>query len=134
MITCNRRALIPAALTCFFLSVVITAPGYTSEIKATALKGSTYTIFIYNSEIGSTSISFGEDLLFTLEAHEGVGFYLPIGSIFTALYWAPNFDEENDLFLIFNGLALADFIAGWGFSFPNYQIQSAFLFFGHAEI
>jgi len=105
-----------------------------SELKTNALSGSTYTIFIYNSEIGSTSLSFGDDFLFTLAAHEGVGLYLPIGTIFIAGYWAPNIDKESDIFLIFNGVALADFIIGWGLSFPNFQFQGAFLFFGHAEI
>ena len=130
---CNREVLVFAAIACFFLSV-LSPTSDASEIKTTALTGSSYTIFIYNSEIGSSSISFGDDLLFTLAAHEGVGFYLPIGTLFTALYWAPNFDEESDLFLIFNGVALADFIVGWGLSFPDYQIQRAFLFIGHAEI
>ena len=134
MILCNRKVLVIAAITCFLLSVLRPAPSYTSELKPNALTGSTYTIFVYNSEIGSTSISFNEDLLFSLEAHEGVGLYLPIGTVFTAFYWVPNFDETSDLFLIFNGVALADFIIGWGLSFPNYQIQSAFLFFGHADL
>lgn len=133
MIICNRKVFVLTIIACFFLTVVGTR-SHGSELKTNALSGSTYTIFIYNSEIGSTSISFDEDLLFTLEAHEGVGLYLPIGTIFIAGYWAPNFDEESDLFLIFNGVALADFIIGWGLSFPNFQLQGAFLFFGHAEI
>ena len=134
MIICRRKALVIVALTCFFLSLLKTAPGYTSVLKTSALTGSSYTIFVYNSDIGSTIISFDEDLLFTLEAHDGVGLYLPIGTIFTAVYWAPNFDEKSDLILMFNGVALADYIIGWGLSFPNYQLQGAFLFFGHADL
>jgi hypothetical protein len=122
------------ALTCFFLSLLRATPGYTNELKTNALTGSSYTIFVYNSEIGSTSISFDEDLLFTLAAHEGVGLYVPIGTVFIAGYWAPNFDETSDLFLLFNGFALADYIIGWGLSFPNYQLQGAFFFFGHADL
>ena len=134
MIICSRKALFIAALTCFSLSLLKTAPVYTSELKTNALTGTSYTIFVYNSDIGSTSISFGRDLLFSLEAHDGVGLYLPIGTIFTAVYWAPNFDETSDLVLMFIGVALADYIIGWGLSFPNYQLQGAFLFFGHAEL
>ena len=133
MIICNRKVLVLTIITCFFLTVVSTR-SHGSELKTNALTGSSYTIFIYNSEIGSTSISFDEDLLFTLEAHEGVGLYLPIGAVFVAGYWAPNFDGESDLFLLFNGVALADFILGWGLSFPNYHLQGAFLFFGHADL
>ena len=133
MIICNRKVLVLTIITCFFLTVVSTR-SHGSELKTNALTGSSYTIFIYNSEIGSTSISFDEDLLFTLEAHEGVGLYLPIATVFIAGYWAPNFDEESDLFLLFNGVALADFILGWGLSFPNYRLQGAFLFFGHADL
>lgn len=133
MITCKQKVCILTIIACFILTVVSTK-SHGSELKTNALMGSSYTIFIYNSEIGSTSISFGEDLLFSLEAHEGVGLYLPIGSIFTAGYWAPNFDEESDLILIFNGVALGDFIIGWGLSFPNYQLQRAFLFVGHADL
>ena len=134
MIICSRKALFIAALSCFSLSLLKTAPVYTSELKTNALTGTSYTIFVYNSDIGSTSISFDEDLLFTLEAHDGVGLYLPIGTIFTAVYWAPNFDEKSDLVLMFIGVALADYIIGWGLSFPNYQLQGAFLFFGHADL
>jgi len=133
MFICNRKIFTLTIIACFFLTVVGTR-SHGSELKTNALTGSTYTIFIYNSEIGSTSISFDEDLLFNLEAHEGVGLYLPIGTVFIAGYWAPNFDEKSDLFLIFNGVALADFIIGWGLSFPNYQFQEAFLFFGHADL
>ena len=66
-------------------------------------------------------------------AHEGVGVYLPAGNIFTAVYWAPKTQEQQDLFLIFNGLVVGDFIMGWGLSLPNYQLTNAFLFFGYAD-
>ena len=134
MIICNRKVFVLTIIACFFLTVVGTTRSHGSELTTNALSGSTYTIFVYNSDIGSSSISFDEDLLFTLEVYEGVGLYMPIGTVFIAGYWAPNFDEESDLFLLFNGVALADFIIGWGLSFPDFQLRGAFLFFGHAEI
>lgn len=107
--------------------------GHTYEIKPDALKGMEYTIYLYNSDIGSTRISFGENLSLIVEAYDGFGLYMPIGAFFTAFYWAPNYNKEKDLFLIFNGVALSDFISGWGLFLPNYTLTSLFLFFGNVE-
>lgn len=104
--------------------------GYTYEIKPNALIGMKYTIYLYNSEIGSTGISFEENLSLIVDAYDGFGIYLPIGTLFTAFYWAPNYNKEKDLLLIFNGAVLADFIYGWGLFLPNYSFTSIFLFFG----
>jgi hypothetical protein len=127
-----RKTFVLGMLACFvFLSTV--GSGYATDLRPNALMGSTYTIFLFNTDIGSTNISFENDLLFSVAAHKGVGMYLPIGGIFAAFYWAPNYKFERDLLLIFNGVALADFIVGWGLTFPNYQPAGLFLFFGHAE-
>ena len=133
MVTCKRKIIILLGISYLCFSS-LTAKAYGSEFTTTALTGSTYTIFLYNTETGSTSIAFEEDFLFTVEAHEGVGLYLSFGSIFIAVYWAPNTQDKRDLFLLFNGLVFGDFIMGWGLSLPNYQLTNAFLFFGHAKI
>ena len=132
MLLSNRKIVLLAAILCFFLSFS-SAKSFAIEIKTNALTGTTYTIYLFNTQGGSTSISFENDLLFTVDAHEGVGMYLPVGGIFAAVYWAPKTQEEEDLFLIFNGAVLGNYIMGWGLSLPNYQLTNAFLFFGYAE-
>ena len=128
----DRKKLFLAVIVCFLLSFT-SAKSSAIELKTNALMGTTYTIYLFNTQGGSTSISFENDLLFTVGAHEGVGVYLPVGGIFGAVYWAPKTQEQQDLFLIFNGIVLGDFIMGWGLSLPNYQLTNALLFFGYAE-
>ena len=132
MLLRDRKKLLLAIIVCFFLSFS-SAKSFAIELQPKALTGTTYTIYLFNTQGGSTSISFENDLLFTVGAHEGVGVYLPAGGIFAAVYWAPKTQEKQDLFLIFNGLVVGDFIMGWGLSLPNYQLSNAFLFFGYAE-
>jgi hypothetical protein len=122
------------------LTVIITVSifamamsGHTYEIKPDALMGMKYNIYLYNADIGSTSISFDENFSLIVSAYDGFGIYLPIGSIFSAFYWAPNYNKEKDLLLIFNGAVFADFISGWGLFLPNYNLTSLFLFFGTIE-
>ena len=128
----NRKIVFLALIICFLLSFW-TIKSFGIELKPKALTGSTYTIYLFNTQGGSTSLSFENDLLFTVGAHDGVGVYLPLGGIFAAVYWAPKTQEEQDLFLLFNGLVYGDFILGWGLSLPNYQLTNAFLFFGYAD-
>jgi hypothetical protein len=132
MLLRDRKKLFLAVIVCFLLSFT-SAKSFAIELKTNALTGITYTIYLFNAQGGSTTLSFENDLLLTVGAHEGVGIYLPAGSIFAAVYWAPKTQEQQDLFLILNGLVLGDFIMGWGFSLPNYQLTNAFLFFGYAE-
>jgi hypothetical protein len=133
MTTVYKKLLVLGALSCSLLVLSPSSAACASEVRPNSLAGSQYTIFLYNTVTGSTSISFGEDLLFNVEAHEGVGFYLSFGSIFGAVYWAPNTEDRRDLFMLFNGFALGDFIMGWGLSVPQNQPATLFLFFGHAE-
>ena len=134
MSTVYKKVLTLGALTCSLLLLSPSSAAFASEVGPNALTGSQYTIFLYNTLISSTTISFGEDLLFTAEAYEGVGLYFSIGTIFTSFYWAPNTENRRDLFMLFNGLVLGDFIMGWGLSVPQNQLATLFLFFGHAEI
>jgi hypothetical protein len=126
-----RKKLFLAVIVFLFLSFWCTR-SFAIAMKTNTLTGATYTIYLFNTQGGSTSLSFENDLLFTVGAHEGVGVYLPVGTMFAAAYWAPKTQEQQDLFLIFNGLVMGNFILGWGLSLPNYQITNAFLFFGYA--
>ena len=134
MSTVCKKVFTLGALACFMLVLSSSSAAFASEVRPNALAGSQYTIFLYNTVIGSTSISFEEDLLFNVEAHAGVGLYLSFGSIFGAAYWAPNTEDRRDLFMLFSGFALGDFIMGWGVSVPQNQPVTFFLFFGHAEV
>ena len=123
----NRTALVLAATLCFSL-MVTTVAGNASEIKPTAITGMQYTIFLYNLEIGSTNISFEENMSFMFDAYNGFGLYLPLGTLFTAFYWAPNVLDNHDRLLLFNGVVLADFIGGWGLDFNT---SNLFFFLGY---
>ena len=133
MSTVYKKVSILGALFCSLLVLFSSSAAFASEVRPYALTGSQYTIFLYNTVIGSTIISFEEDLLFNVEAYEGVGLYLSCGSIFGAVYWAPNNENRRDLFMLFNGFSLGDFIMGWGISLPQNQPATFFLFLGHLE-
>lgn len=127
----ERKIVVPAAALCFFLALAAVS-AHAREIKPTAIPGMEYTIYLYNAEIGSMNISFADNLSFMVDTYDGFGLYLPIGSLFTAFYWAPNYVKGKDLLLVFNGVAVADFISGWGLALPNYNLTGVFLFLGMA--
>jgi len=126
----DRKIPVLAALLCFCLTMA-TVPGHASEIQPTAIKGMQYTIFFYNLEIGSTNISFEENMSFMVEAYNGFGLYLPLGTLFTSFYWAPNVLDQYDRLLLFNGVVLADFIGGWGIDF---NASNLFFFLGYEAL
>jgi len=126
----DRKRLVLAAMLCFFLTVA-TATCHAGEIQPTALTGMQYTIFLYNLEIGATNISFEENMSFMVEAYNGFGLYLPIGTLFTAFYWAPNVLDEYDRLLLFNGVVIADFIGGWGI---DVNASTLFFFLGYEAL
>jgi len=95
--------------------------------------GMKYTIYLYNTEEASTTISFRENMSLLIDAYDGFGLYLPINNIFIALYWVPNYHDNDDLFMIVNGVVVSEFIVGWGVTLPNYRFKSIFLFFGYEE-
>jgi len=95
--------------------------------------GMKYTIYLYNTEEASTTISFRENMSLLIDVYDGFGLYLPIDNLFIGLYWAPKYQDEYDLFLILNGMIVSEFIVGWGLTFPHYRFKSIFLFFGYGE-
>jgi hypothetical protein len=100
--------------------------------EANSLAGMEYSIYLYNTDVASATMSFEANLSMFIDAYNGFGYYLPIGSAFVASYWSPNYNKTNDLFLLMNGIVIADYIWGWGLSFPNYRFTSMFFFSGYA--
>ena len=95
-------------------------------------KFNTYIYATYADE-SSTTISFEENMVLLIDIYDGFGLYLPIANLFIANYWAPDYYNRKDLFLILNGTAVLDFIAGGGIDLRDYQYYGVFLFFGYAE-
>ena len=126
----DRKILVLAAMLCFVLTVVA-GTSHASEIEPNAITGMQHTIFCYNLEIGSTNISFEENMSFMVEAYNGFGIYLPLGTMFTAFYWAPNVLDQYDRLLLFNGVVLGDFIAGWGI---DVNASNLFFFLGYEAL
>jgi len=117
----------------FVLLWVISAPLNAEHNFGNTFAGKRYSVYLYNTEEGSTSISFEENMSLVIDVYDGFGLYLPIANLFTALYWSPNYKNEDDLLLIFNGMVVSDFIEGWGLVLHNYKFTGILLFFGYEE-
>lgn len=100
--------------------------------EANSFAGMQYNIYLYNTDVASANMSFEANLSIFIDAYDGFGYYVPLGTTFVASYWSPNYNKTNDLFLLMNGVVLADYIWGWGFTFPNYRFASIFFFSGYA--
>lgn len=103
-----------------------------AQAEANSFAGMNYNIYLYNSDVASANMSFEANLSMFIDAYDGFGYYLPLGTAFVASYWSPNYNNTKDLFLLMNGIVIADYIWGWGLFFPNYQLTSAFFFSGYA--
>lgn len=121
------------ALQLFVLLWVIPAHLHADITPRNSFVGKNYSVYLYNTEEGSTSISFKENMSLVIDAYDGFGLYLPIANLFTALYWSPNYKDEDDLLLIFNGMVVSDFIEGWGLVLHKYHFTGIFVFFGYEE-
>lgn len=115
----------------FLLLILITTTAHADYSVGNTFAGMQYTIYL--TKIGSTAISFEENMSLMIDLYDGFGLYLPIGNLFIALYWAPNYHDNHDLLLILNGGVVSDFIGGWGLVLPDYQFTGIFLFFGYEE-
>ena len=113
--------------------ILVALPVYADHSFGNTYVGKKYSIYLYNTSVGSTTISFEENRSLSIDSYDGFGIYLPTGDQFTALYWAPNYHEEDDLLMIFRGKVVADFIEGWGVVLPSYQFTGIFFFFGYEE-
>lgn len=117
----------------FLLVVIIALPVHAEHNFGNSFVGKKYSVYLYNTEEGSASLSFKENMSLMIDVYDGFGLYLPLANLFTALYWSPNYHEEDDLLLIFNGMVVSDFIQGWGLVLPNYKFTGILLFFGYEE-
>jgi len=102
--------------------------------EANSFAGMQYNIYLYNTDVASANMSFEANLSLFIDAYDGFGFYLPLGTAFMASYWSPNYNDTKDLFLLMSGRVFADYIWGWGLFFPNYQLTSMFFFSGYAAV
>ena len=48
-------------------------------------------------------------------------------------FWAPNFNDKEDLSLFLSGVVVTDFLSGMGVAFREYKVHEVFLFLGYAE-
>ena len=119
-------------LTIIVLVMVQPKPAEADIAAGNSFAGMKYTIYLYNTDETSATMSFEANLSMLIDVYDGFGLYLPLGPTFVGLYWAPNYKKTNDLFLLMNGMMISDFIWGWGFAFPKYQFTSIFFFSGYA--
>ena len=127
--TLLKEAIIVIAL----LPIVLPCLASAQRELGNEFAGRQYTIYLYNSDEGKAIISFEENMSMTIDVYDGFGVYTPLGTLFIGTYWAPNYSNKNDLFLIFNGGIIADYIGGWGLAFPGFQLTGVFFFFGYKK-
>ena len=112
--------------------VLTPAPVHTAPALGNSFLGMEYTIYLYNTDVGTTTISFEENLSLVIAAYDGFGLYLPLGNLFLGFYWSPKYYEDDDICLFFNGMVVSDFIGGWGLVLHNYKFTGIFFYFGSA--
>ena len=119
----------------FFLLMVIPMRVDADNGYENPLIGRKFNTYIYATyaDESSTDISFEENMVLLIDIYDGFGLYLPIASLFTAIYWAPDYHNKKDLFLFISGSTVSDIIAGGGIALRDYQYYGAFLLFGYAE-
>ena len=117
----------------FLLAMLTALPVHADHNFGNTFVGKKYSVYLYNTEEGSASISFEENMSLVIDVYDGFGLYLPLANLFMAIYWSPNYHEEDDLLLIFNGMVVSDFIEGWGLVLHNYKFTGILLFFGYEE-
>jgi len=118
-------------ITVFLLLTITGLFAVAPQAEANNFAGMKYTIYMYNTEETSATMSFEANLSMFIDAYDGFGIYLPVGQTFTAAYWAPNYKNTNDLFLLVTGVVASDFIGGWAFTFYNYRLTGMFLYSGY---
>jgi hypothetical protein len=106
-----------------------------SSAAAQEVQGRTFKTFIYSGLVAepSTMITFEPNGTLLMDLYDGMGLYLALGSTFTGVYWAPDFDEKDDLLLVISGAVITDFLGGIGIAFTEYQFSEIFFYVGYAE-
>jgi hypothetical protein len=131
----QRNTLFKETIICTTLLLLCVLPRLASAQRdlGNEFAGRQYTIYLYNTDEGKAIMSFEENMSLTIDVYDGFGLYTPLGTLFIASYWAPNYRNKNDLLLIFNGGVISDFIWGWGLALPGFQLTGIFFFFGYEK-
>jgi hypothetical protein len=108
---------------------------FTTAAFAQGVSGKTFKTFIYSHRIeeSSTSISFETNGTLLIDIYEGFGLYQSGGNFFVGSFWAPKFNDKEDLSLFLSGVVVTDFLSGMGIAFREYKFHDIFLFLGYAE-
>jgi len=100
-----------------------------------SVAGKKYKAFIYSPEADKVSITitFQENLTLLIDVYDGFGVYVPAGPAFAAIFSAPRYNKEDNLFLILSGVVVTDFLSGVGVSLVNFEFAGTFVVFGYTD-
>ena len=103
---------------------------------ADGVSGRKFRTFIYSDLVAesTTVMSFETNGNLLIDVYKGFGLYLPLGSMLTGVFSAPNFNEnQEDLILVIAGIVITDFLYGTGLAFTDNTFREIFFFSGYAE-
>jgi len=127
------RGLQKPVVACMLCAVVLLpAIGHAQEDP---IVGNRFKVFIYSDSVddASMTITFNSNLTLLIDAYDGFGVYVPMGTMFAGAFWAPNFYETEDLVLLTTGVVVSDFLSGMGIAFRDQEFYELFFFSGYAD-
>jgi len=123
-----------AAFFIFCILFLMCSAAYAQEGDG-SVAGKKYKAFIYSPEADKVSITitFQENLTLLIDVYDGFGVYVPAGPAFAAIFSAPRYNKEDNLFLILSGVVVTDFLSGAGVSLVNFEYAGTFVVFGYTD-
>jgi len=119
-----------ALLALMFISISAVAP---RPAAAETVTGKKYSVFIYSQYVQepAATITFKTSGVLLLSSHNGFGGYAAFPGGIIAVFSAPEYELNKDLFMIMSGLVLDNFLSGVGITFTNRVFSEIFFFSGY---
>jgi hypothetical protein len=126
----KRRPTAIAVLGLMFVMIAAAAPRLAG---AETVNGKKYSVFIYSRYVPepAATITFKAGGVLLISSHTGFGGYAAFAEGVIAVFSAPEYEVNKDLFMIMTGLVLDDFLSGVGITFTNGAFSEIFFFSGY---
>lgn len=112
------------------IGITAAAPG---QASAATVTGKKYSVLIYSQYVPepAATITFQASGVLLISSHKGFGRYAAVAEGVVAIFSAPEYAVNKDLFMIMTGLLLEDFLFGAGITFTNGAFSEIFFFSGY---